>query len=33
MTADKLKEPKVISDLNQRIVRLQPVGFYFDDER
>jgi hypothetical protein len=33
MTADKLKEPKVITDLNQRIVRLLPVGFYFDDER
>ena len=33
MTAGKLKEPKVITDFNQRIVCLLPVGFYFDDER
>jgi len=29
----KLKEPKVITDFNQRIVCLLPVGFYFNDER
>jgi len=33
MTAGKSKEPKVITDFNQRIVCLLPVGFYFDDER
>ena len=33
MAAGKLKEPKVITDFNQRIVCLLPVGFYFDDER
>ena len=33
MAAGKLKEPKVITDFNQRIVGLLPVGFYFDDER
>ncbi|MBT8126859.1 MAG: hypothetical protein HKP12_00755 [Gammaproteobacteria bacterium] len=33
MTAGKLKEPKVITDFNQRIVCLLPVGFYFNDER
>ena len=31
--AGKLKEPKVITDFNQRIVCLLPVGFYFSDER
>ena len=29
----KLIEPKVITDLNQRVVCLLPIGFYFDDER
>jgi hypothetical protein len=33
MAAGKLKEPRVITDFNQRIVCLLPVGFYFDDER
>jgi len=33
MTAGKLKEPKVITDFNQRTVCLLPVGFYFNDER
>ena len=33
MSAGKLVEPKVITDLNQRIVCLLPVGFYFSDER
>ena len=33
MAAGKLKEPKVITDFNQRIVCLLPVGFYFTDER
>lgn len=33
MAAGKLKEPKVITDFNQRIVCLLPVGFYFDDAR
>ena len=33
MTAGKLKEPKVITDFNQRIVCVLPVGFYFNDER
>lgn len=33
MSAGKLVEPKVITDLNQRIVCLLPVGFYFNDER
>ena len=31
--AGKLIEPKVITDLNQRVVCLLPIGFYFDDER
>ena len=31
--AGKLIEPKVITDLNQRVVCLLPTGFYFDDER
>ncbi len=29
----KLIEPKVITDLNQRVVCLLPTGFYFNDER
>jgi len=29
----KLIEPKVITDLNQRVVYLLPTGFYFNDER
>ncbi len=33
MAAGKLKEPKVITDFNQRVVCLLPVGFYFDDVR
>jgi hypothetical protein len=33
MSAGKLVEPKVITDLNQKIVCLLPVGFYFNDER
>jgi len=33
MSAGKLIEPKVITDLNQRIVCLLPTGFYFDDTR
>jgi len=33
MTAGKLTEPKVITDFNQRIVCVLPVGFYFNDER
>jgi hypothetical protein len=33
MSAGKLIEPKVITDLNQKVVCLLPVGFYFDDER
>ncbi len=33
MSAGKLSEPKVITDLDQRTVCLLPVGFYFDDER
>ena len=31
--AGKLAEPKVITDLNQKVVCLLPIGFYFDDER
>jgi hypothetical protein len=31
--AGKLIEPKVITDLNQKVVCLLPVGFYFNDER
>ena len=31
--AGKLVEPKVITDLNQKVVCLLPIGFYFDDER
>lgn len=33
MAAGKLKEPKVITDFQQRVVCTLPVGFYFDDER
>ena len=33
MTAGKLKEPKVITDSNQRIACVLPVGLYFNDER
>jgi len=33
MSAGKLIEPKVITDLNQRVVCLLPTGFYFNDER
>jgi len=33
MSGGKLKEPKVITDYQQRTVCLLPVGFYFDDER
>ena len=33
MSAGKLIEPKVITDLNQKVVCLLPVGFYFDDKR
>ena len=31
--AGKLAEPKVITDLNQKVVCLLPIGFYFDAER
>jgi len=31
--AGKLSEPKVITDLNQKVVCLLPIGFYFNDER
>lgn len=31
--AGKLIEPKMITDLNQKVVCLLPVGFYFNDER
>lgn len=33
MSAGKLIEPKVITDIRQRVVCLLPVGFYFNDER
>lgn len=33
MSAGKLTEPKIITDLNQKVVCLLPVGFYFDDKR
>ena len=29
----KLKEPMTITDHNQQLVCILPVGFYFDDER
>ena len=31
--AGKLSEPKIITDLNQKVVCLLPTGFYFNDER
>lgn len=31
--AGKLAEPKIITDLNQKVVCLLPTGFYFNDER
>ena len=31
--AGKLAEPKIITDLDQKVVCLLPTGFYFDDER
>ena len=31
--AGKLIEPKVITDLKQKVVCLLPTGFYFNDER
>ena len=31
--AGKLVEPKIITDLDQKVVCLLPTGFYFDDER
>lgn len=33
MSAGKLSEPKVITDIHQKVVCLLPVGFYFNDER
>lgn len=33
MSAGKLSEPKVITDLKQKVVCLLPTGFYFNDER
>lgn len=33
MSAGKLIEPKIITDLNQKIVCLLPIGFYFNDKR
>jgi len=33
MSAGKLIEPKVITDLNQKVVCLLPTGFYFNDKR
>lgn len=33
MSAGKLVEPKIITDLNQKVVCLLPVGFYFNNER
>lgn len=32
-SAEKLKEPKVITDFDQRIIRLLPTGFYFNNQR
>lgn len=29
----KLSEPKIITDLDQKVVCLLPTGFYFNDER
>lgn len=31
--AGKLSEPKIITDLDQKVVCLLPSGFYFNDER
>jgi len=31
--AGKLIEPKIITDLKQKVVCLLPTGFYFNDER
>ena len=31
--AGKLSEPKIITDLDQKVVCLLPAGFYFSDER
>ena len=33
MSAGKLTEPKIITDLNQKVVCLLPIGCYFDDKR
>jgi len=33
MAAGKLTEPKIITDIDQKLVCLLPTGFYFDDER
>jgi hypothetical protein len=32
MAAGKLRESRVITDFNQRIVFILPVGFYLNDE-
>jgi hypothetical protein len=32
LTAGRLKKPEAITDFNQRIVCLLPVGCYFNDE-
>ena len=31
--AGKLAEPKIITDLDQKVVCLLPTGFYFNDKR
>ena len=31
--AGRLKEPKTITDYNQALICILPVGFYFDDDR
>ena len=31
--AGRLKDPKTITDYNQALICMLPVGFYFDDER
>jgi hypothetical protein len=33
MSSGKLVEPRVITDFNQNIVCILPIGFYFDDGR
>ena len=33
MSAGKLIEPKVITDIKQKVVCLLPTGFYFNDKR